>query len=771
MKLETFFEKFDQLADAPDSVAKMRELVLRLAMSAKLVEQDSNELDGPKVFNAIQQARAKHPNSKKISFVASTDWETAGDDCELPNSWHRCAIGDVCDLKTGATPSTTEPRNFGGNARWLLSGDINQGEIFECEGRITELGIANSNCKLIPKDSVLIALNGQGKTRATVALLRVEAALNQSLVAMIPYSRKHLIPEFLFWNLRSRYRAIRDITGHEQRRGLNMKLVGMLSLPLPPVEEQKRIVARVEVLMALCDRLEAQQKEREAQHAALTCAAIARFTEAPTSANLSFLFHRSYSIAPTDIRKTILDLAVRGKLVTQDPRDESAEILFGRIQDERDRYAELHGIRVNESKRKEKAVFPFKIPVPWEWTSLSSLFNVVTDGDHLPPPKADSGIAFLTIGNITTGHLDFSSTRFVPDQYYRALAEFRRPVIGDILYTVVGATYGRPALVDTTQPFCIQRHIAILRPAPSMDVGFLLLLLKSPLVYGQATASTTGTAQPTVPLGALRSFRVPLPPISEQRRIAAKASQLMTLADQLELQLVGSVATARKLLEAVVNEMLHPSINVVELPHVRDHVADRAAIGCYAIQRLAQSPNFGRTVLMKVCYLSETHLGLPLGWQPMRQAAGPWDPWVQDFESLGTCSDWFTVTEKALNNGHSKIEYSPKNALKAKAAEARSVLGNQKPEFDRLLNLFADKSTEEAEIITTLFAAWNDFLIDGKSPTDDEIIHEVRENWHRTKERFTPGKLGYWLSWMRENRLIPSGHGPRTRQQLTLHLN
>jgi type I restriction enzyme, S subunit len=136
MKLETFFEKFDQLADAPDAVAKMRELVLRLAMSAKLVEQDSNELDGSKVFNAIQQARAKHLDSKKISFVAATDWETAGDDCELPNSWHRCAISDVCDLKTGATPSTTEPRNFGGNARWLLSGDINRGEIFDCEGRI-----------------------------------------------------------------------------------------------------------------------------------------------------------------------------------------------------------------------------------------------------------------------------------------------------------------------------------------------------------------------------------------------------------------------------------------------------------------------------------------------------------------------------------------------------------------------------------------------------------------------------------------------------------
>ena len=144
---------------------------------------------------------------------------------------------------------------------------------------------------------------------------------------------------------------------------------------------------------------------------------------------------------------------------------------------------------------------------------------------------------------------------------------------------------------------------------------------------------------------------------------------------------------------------------------------------------------------------------------------------MQDFESLGIQSDWFAVTEKTLKNSHVKIEYSPKEALKTKAGEAITVLGSQKAEFDRLLNLFSDKNTEEAEIITTLFAAWNDFLIDGKTPTDDEIIDEVRENWHQSKERFTPALLRRWLRWMSSHDLIPKGYGPRTRQQLTLQLN
>ena len=118
--------------------------------------------------------------------------------------------------------------------------------------------------------------------------------------------------------------------------------------------------------------------------------------------------------------------------------------------------------------------------------------------------------------------------------------------MGDILYTVVGATYGRPALVDTKREFCVQRHIAILKPAPSNDPEYLMALLRSSLVFNQATSGVTGTAQPTVPLGALRNFLVPLPPVNEQRRIVTKLNVLMRIVDQLERQQTNkaNIATA-----------------------------------------------------------------------------------------------------------------------------------------------------------------------------------------------------------------------------------
>ncbi len=218
MTKDTFFEKFDQLSCAPNAVAKMRELVLRMATSGRIAAQDPTDSPASELLAemfAIRDGliRDGAARSREVGIPI-----TAGDTIDIPPSWARCMMAEVCDLQTGATPSRQETSNFGGDIPWLVSGDVNKGEIFECDGRITESGLRNSNCKLIPSNSVLIALNGQGKTRGTVAILRMTAALNQSLVAMTPYSAQLLLPEYIFWNLRGRYYAIRGITGQDQRR-------------------------------------------------------------------------------------------------------------------------------------------------------------------------------------------------------------------------------------------------------------------------------------------------------------------------------------------------------------------------------------------------------------------------------------------------------------------------------------------------------------------------------------------------------------------------
>lgn len=180
----------------------------------------------------------------------------------MTNGWDYKTIGEICDLNTGGTPSRSKPEYFGGEIRWLVSGDIHNKEIFDCEGRITPEGVENSNARILPIDSVMIALNGQGKTRGTVALLRTEATCNQSLVSIAPKNKERLLPEYLFHNLNGRYDEIRKMTGDDgnDRRGLNMPIIRSIKIPVPPIEEQKRIVAILDEAFACIEKAKANTK-------------------------------------------------------------------------------------------------------------------------------------------------------------------------------------------------------------------------------------------------------------------------------------------------------------------------------------------------------------------------------------------------------------------------------------------------------------------------------------------------------------------------------
>jgi len=189
----------------------------------------------------------------------------------MKKGWTTNRIGEVCDLATGGTPSRSKPEYFGGDIKWLVSGDIHQGEIFDCEGRITEAGMRNSNAKLLTPNSVMIALNGQGKTRATVALLRTSATCNQSMVCMTPKANSGLLAEFLYANLHGRYEEIRRLTSDDDkdRRGLNMGIVRSIEIPIAPLAEQREIVTQLDALAAETQRLTRLYEQKQAGLAAL----------------------------------------------------------------------------------------------------------------------------------------------------------------------------------------------------------------------------------------------------------------------------------------------------------------------------------------------------------------------------------------------------------------------------------------------------------------------------------------------------------------------
>lgn len=235
------------------------------------------------------------------------------------------------------------------------------------------------------------------------------------------------------------------------------------------------------------------------------------------------------------LKKSILQEAVQGKLVPQVPSDEPASVLLERIRAEKERLIQESKIKRDKHEsviyRRNNSHYekhgseevciddeiPFEIPENWCWSRLSSLCKSIADGDHQAPPQTVSGIPFIVISNVSAGKIDFTNTRFVPQEYYDNLPENRIPHQNDILFTVTGS-YGIVIPVDVDNLFCFQRHIALLKPL-QIATNFLTTWLSTPIVYEQCKNYATGTAQKTVSLNSLKNILIPVPPAKEQARI------------------------------------------------------------------------------------------------------------------------------------------------------------------------------------------------------------------------------------------------------------
>ena len=273
MRLEQFFEKFELFADAPNAVGKMRELIVDLAVRGKLVPHNPKEA----------AVRLKMSGKPEIG--------------PIPPNWRLGVLGDAIALEYG---DNLPAGKRSGSGEYPVYGSN---------------GIVGTHDSFLTKEPVIIV----GRKGSAGALNIANGPSWTTDVAYFVRPPAELDLKFTYYLLSSLH--LKEL-GKGIKPGLSRNEAYVLPLALPPLAEQNRIVAKVDELMALCDRLEAQQQERDTRHATLARASLTRFAEAPTPANLDFLFHPSYPITPADLRKAILSLAVQGKLVPQDPKDQ-----------------------------------------------------------------------------------------------------------------------------------------------------------------------------------------------------------------------------------------------------------------------------------------------------------------------------------------------------------------------------------------------------------------------------------------------------------------
>jgi type I restriction enzyme S subunit len=568
MNAERLLKHYERIADAPDAIARLRRFILDLAVRGKLVPQEPEDEPAGKLLKRIAAEKARLVEAEAIRKEKPIP-PRPEPPFPLPSGWLWSQIAEIGVLSPRNEVSDTFDASFvpmpliaaeyGVAHEYEVRpwGEIKKGYTHFAEG---DVGLAKiTPCFENGKSTVFRNLRG-GIGSGTTELHVVRPLFIAPSYILIFLKSPHFIET-----------GISKMTGTAGQKRVPAEYFAYSPFPLPPLAEQHRIVAKVDELMALCDRLEAERAEREAARDRLTAASLARLN-APdpdtfhADARFALDALPALTARPDQIRRirqTILNLAVRGKLVPQDPGDEPATELLMQIRAEKARLVEA-----GELKKAEPTVnlitSDHDLPLPQGWvvTDLQSICVSITDGDHLPPPKAETGIPFLVIGNIRSQQINFAETRFVPQQYYYALDVTRRPRRGDLLYTLVGS-YGIPVVVRDDQPFCVQRHIGILRPCRLIDVNFLARVMASRVVFEQATACATGIAQKTVPLSGLRRVMLPLPPLAEQHRIVAKVDALMTLCDKLETSLDAAAATRSRLLDALLAEALAPAEPVV----------------------------------------------------------------------------------------------------------------------------------------------------------------------------------------------------------------
>ena len=236
-------------------------------------------------------------------------------------------------------------------------------------------------------------------------------------------------------------------------------------------------------------------------------------------------------------------------------------MLLERIRAEKERLIKEGKIKKVKkyAKTSDKPHYPYQLPEGWVWCRLEDYVFSVTDGDHQAPPKVSKGIPFLVISNIADGSLDFSNTRYVPEEYYEEIQMERKPKRGDILFSVTGS-YGIVVNIKTDRQFCFQRHIGLIKPTISNE--YLSFVLMSNYIKSLCDKLATGTAQKTVGLDTLRSLYVPIAPIEEQERIVAKIKHLLLQINFLEAgkgKLVAAIKQAKsKILDLAIHGKLVP---------------------------------------------------------------------------------------------------------------------------------------------------------------------------------------------------------------------
>ena len=573
MNAERLLAHYERIADAPEAVPRLRRFILDLAVRGKLVEQDPNDEPASELLKRIGVEKARLGKAELIKRPKQLE-AVERDDTEfcIPSSWCWTRLGEV----TSYIQRGKSPKYASADGSPVVSQKCVQWHGLDLDKvrKITYQSLVTyEDIRFLREGDLLWNSTGTGTIGRIIRLIDPPEKLvcdsHVTVVRCLFVSSEYIRTWLRTGNV---YGLIEErATGSTNQVELTAQMALNQVVPLPPLAEQPRIVAKVDELMAFCDRLEKARAAREATRDRMAAASLVCLN-APDPDPAIFRNHAGFALenlAPLTarpnqikaLRQTILNLAVRGKLVEQDPNDEPASELLKRIAAER-------AVLVKQRQiRREKALNPidpseppFEVSAQWVWSRLGDAVLFTQYGTSRKAHPGASGIPVLTMGNIQAGMVVWKNQKRIPESSNDLPALYLRKF--DILYNRTNSA----ELVGKTGIYlgendCMTFASYLIRIRTSETVGCpqYLNLAMNTLVFRTTQIMPLikkQTGQANVNGTALKNMMVPLPPLAEQHRIVAKVGELMALCDRLDVILATDDDTRLRLLDALLHEVL-----------------------------------------------------------------------------------------------------------------------------------------------------------------------------------------------------------------------
>ncbi len=566
---------FDRISEAPAAIPRLRRFILDLAVRGKLIEQDPRDEPASELLKWIQEEKARLVKIGEIKKLETFEpVEVDEIPFTIPLGWEVIRMGWLArKLGAGSTPLGGKSVYQSAGVPFLRSQNVHDDGL-----RLDDVALISRSLHErmsgthVQRNDILLNITGASIGRCALVPSNFAEGNVSQHVAIIRLVLSD-IRQFIHLSLTSPFfqKVIDDVQVGVSREGLSMQRLRPFPMLIPPLAEQHRIVAKVDELMALCDRLEATQAERESRRDRLVTSSLNRLNnkvDPDTFRNHARFYFNHLPRLTTrhehvkKLRGAILNLAFRGRLTS--PWRETAEFV-GTAQEfklsvENARKKAWDNKQVASSSR--KYLFPVEfdrenlptIPDSWVWASADAVCSQITDGEHIQPRYQLEGLPMLTAKHVREGFVTFEDSELISESDFKKCIARCKPEEGDILVVSVGATTGRAAIVSQSRPFALVRSVLLLKPL--ISPVYFLRWLQSPWCFVWMRQASEASAQPHLYIGDTRRMPVPLPPLAEQQRIVAKVDELMALCDRLEAQLTTTQTESRRLLEAVLHEAL-----------------------------------------------------------------------------------------------------------------------------------------------------------------------------------------------------------------------